>query len=440
MQRDLLEKILKQAKQKADQAELLFDETEGTSVHFENNRLKSIETKQSAALGLRVIQQGRIGFSSTSDLSPDAVGQMIENAIFSSDFGQEAAFSFPAPAKANAHPKLFDKKVTDWTMEQGVALGQGILDRLQPATPGLMIGVSVDPSSYSRRLLNSAGLYLEEQGTNFSIGASGIQAKEGSFLWLGHGVDSNDLTTETAEIETVIQDDYRHAQTACDFSGGKTRLILCDDALSLLLSSLFRGINGKTLQKKISPLQDKLGQKIVSDLITLEDDPTLDFRPSSGPFDGEGLPTQKRTLLEKGVLNGFLFDLQTAGLTGNKSTGNAARGASTQPAPSTHNVVLKPGTMSLEKMIRETKRGLLVKSTMGGHTGNPLAGEFSVSLELAFLIENGEIAGRVKDCMLAGNAYDILSKNLVALEDRLHWSGGHALPYALLDDLTIAAE
>ncbi len=123
------------------------------------------------------------------------------------------------------------------------------------------------------------------------------------------------------------------------------------------------------------------------------------------------------------MLKNFLYDLDTAGRAGTKSTGN---GVGCDPT----NLVIKIGDTPYEEMVKNTGEGLLVHNVLGLGQGNPMSGEFSVNVQLGYKIERGEVIGRVKDVMLAGNAYDAL-KNIVAIGDKAEWAGGSLLTPAI---------
>ncbi|MEK7789856.1 MAG: metallopeptidase TldD-related protein, partial [Planctomycetota bacterium] len=158
---------------------------------------------------------------------------------------------------------------------------------------------------------------------------------------------------------------------------------------------------------------------------------------SSYPCDSEGTPSQRTPLFEKGVLKNYLFDLQTAGIMKAKSTGNGNRGFSSQPSPGNSNITVEPGTMSFEAMIKDIGYGLLVDQVLGGGQSNVLAGEFSVNIDLGYLIENGEIVGRVKDCMFAGNAFEVFN-NIVAIGDKAEWHSSIKVPPFYFKSINVA--
>ena len=146
---------------------------------------------------------------------------------------------------------------------------------------------------------------------------------------------------------------------------------------------------------------------------------------------------RRKAIFENGVLKEFLYDLQTAGHMGAQSTGNGVRGYSSAPSPGIANVRLAGGSTPYRKILSGLKRGLLIEAALGAGQSNVLAGAFSVNVELGFLIENGEIVGRVKDCMLAGNAFDAFN-HIRDISAETGWHGSTELPYVCFESLSVA--
>jgi len=199
--------------------------------------------------------------------------------------------------------------------------------------------------------------------------------------------------------------------------------------MATLLISLSEGVNGKLVQKGASPLGGRIGEKLLDGRITIHDDAVIDYAASSAPHDTEGLRSRRTPIIEKGVLRSYLFDLQTAGMLNAEPTGNGLRNYGSQPAPGHNNTVVSVGDTPYEEMLRGVRRGLLVDHVLGGGMSNTLAGEFSVNLELGFLIENGALAGRVKNCMLFGNVYELLKDGVEAVGDTAEMKASLSMPH-----------
>jgi PmbA protein len=149
---------------------------------------------------------------------------------------------------------------------------------------------------------------------------------------------------------------------------------------------------------------------------------------------------RRNTLIEGGVLKGFLYDLKTAAQSGVESTGNGSRGLFSPPNPSPTNLIFSAGDTPLSEMIDGIEEGLLVENALGLGQGNILSGAFSNSLSLAFKIEKGEIVGRVKDVSIAGNVYGLL-EDVSAVSQETAWVYRRIrLPYILLPDMNVVTK
>ncbi|MCF6158464.1 MAG: TldD/PmbA family protein [wastewater metagenome] len=418
------EKILELALQQTSSVEVLYEEGEARSVSFENNILKHVNTKSIRGLGLRVIKDGRIGFSSTTDFREPE--KLVANAVESAKFGQIAAFDFPS--KNTYHTiAVFDQRVIDYPIHSCVEIGKEAIEKSLSVNPDYECSVGLGKGYGMRRLINSKGIDITSSSTAFSIGIEILQVKGQSLVWIGEGESSKALVTDLNKHVDKALKGLMLAEKELRLKTGSYPVIVTAKAMGNLLATFESGCNGKLVQKGISPLIHKIGEKIIDERISIYDDATIDMADASYPWDGEGVPSQRTPLFEKGILKNYLFDLQTAGKMKTQSTGNGNRGFSSQPSPGNSNVIIEPGNMSLEAMIKDIPYGVLVDQVLGGGQSNVLAGEFSVNIDLGYLIENGEIVGRVKDCMFAGNVFDIFN-NIVAIGDTAEWHGSMKVP------------
>ncbi len=134
----------------------------------------------------------------------------------------------------------------------------------------------------------------------------------------------------------------------------------------------------------------------------------------------------------------FITDLKYAERLGTEPSGNASRGFSSLPSPSFTGVTVEPGSSSFKDMIAGVERGIVAEQFIGLGQSNTLTGDFSASLDLAFLVENGEIKGRVKDCMMSGNIIDLL-KGEVYFSSERERRGSVVMPYAMFPSVSITA-
>jgi PmbA protein len=223
---------------------------------------------------------------------------------------------------------------------------------------------------------------------------------------------------------------------------GEVPVIFTPHAIAYLLMPLTSAVNGRTVLQGASPLQGKLGAQLLDPRFSLWDDPTVPLRPDSRSADDEGVPSRKTKLIERGVPQGFLYDLQTAGLAGAQTTGSASRGLSSLPAPSTSVIFIEKGDTPYARMIADIKDGLIIEQLLGAGQGNVVGGEIGGNVLLGYRIQNGQVTGRVKDTVVAGNVYTALSAGkLIALSDTQEWVSGSLLtPAIACMGLTVSAK
>jgi PmbA protein len=241
------------------------------------------------------------------------------------------------------------------------------------------------------------------------------------------------------EYARKVNDWIRLCEKETHLAAASMPVIFTPRALDILLHTFLVNVSGKMVQKKASVLTERLGEKVLDERVTLIDDQMVDYAPGSHSVDAEGLPAATKPIFEDGVLRTFLFDLQTAGIMGAQPTGNAARGYASQPRPGPANIRMAPGVVPVKELYANVKRGLLIDQALGAGQSNVLAGEFSVNVELGFLIENGEIVARVKDCMLAGNAFDAFN-NIRSISAETEWHGATELPTVCFESLSVTGK
>lgn len=200
----------------------------------------------------------------------------------------------------------------------------------------------------------------------------------------------------------------------------------------MLWNTIQAALNGKRVLEKASPWTDHLGQSIVSAALTLYQDP--EAGPFSCPFDDEGTPSQPLVFIQKGILQHFYSDRTVARLLGTSTTGNGFRpGLGSYPTPGLFNLLIQPGKGSLSDLINQLDEGLIVDQMLGG--GGSISGDFSINVDLGYRVKNGQVVGRVKDTMVAGNVYTAL-KQLVALGGDADWNGSCYTPSLIVDGLS----
>jgi PmbA protein len=201
-----------------------------------------------------------------------------------------------------------------------------------------------------------------------------------------------------------------------------------------LLGHLAAAINGSAVARGTTFLNGKLGEPIFAQSVSIIDDPLRRRGLRSRPFDGEGIPSSRRAIVENGVLKSWLLDLRAARQLGLRSTAHAARGASSPPSPAPTNLYLEPGSSSAEQLVRAIPSGLYVTDLMGFGI-NGVTGDYSRGAS-GFWIENGELAYPVSEITVSGNLLQMFQELTPASD--LEFRYGVDSPTLRLDGMTVA--
>jgi len=433
---DRLGDILTKARRVCDVAEVFMATEEELPVHLEANRVKSIRSRQSQVIALRVFKDGRIGYATSNDLTN--INSLIKSAVETASYGAKAGFSLPPPASYPT-PNIYDVAVPKVSLDKMISQVQDLADDLTRHTPGLLCEGGVSRATVTISIANTAGLAQSYTRTEYGLAIEGVLTRGTDMLFVGDELSSCRTIDDVAPLKESLIRQLNWARKTVSIPSGKLPVIFMPYGVaSALLSPLIAGFNGKLVFEKASPLATQEGQKQTDSKFSLFDDATIPDRPTSHPFDDEGVPSRRYPLIENGVVAGFYYDLRTAAMAGKKSTGHGRR-ASGQPAPAPSAFVIPPGDTTLDDMISDIKEGLVIEQVMGATQGNVMAGDFSGNVLLGYKIENGRITGRVKDTVISGNVYTLL-KEIVAVGNTASWAGGSFTPPIYFPALSVASK
>jgi len=429
--------ILNQLKKQAEQVEVLSLQNEKTTVEYEANQLKNCSVAETKGTAVRVIRKGLLGFAASSDET--AMDKLAAHALESATFGDKAQFSFP-DTKLAPIVRTFDKVVADLSIGRLAEIGQEILDLVLTVEPEARCNISLERAIVSASIRNQKDLDVTFKTSPLSFGLE-IDRIEGDdvlivFDQFGTTVWEKDYMDFAHRlVEKLIK-----ARTITSIKPGTMPVLFAPSGTLALVLPLSQGLNGKEVYKGTSPLAGKIGEKIFDEKISMVDDGTIDGKFASSSYDDEGVPRRCNSLIEKGVLKSFIYDLKTAAQSGVESTGNASRGLFNPPEPSGTNLVIQPGKTSLKDILAGMDNGIIVEDLLGIGQGNIISGAFSNPLALAFKVEKGEIVGRVKDLSIAGNIYDLL-KNVDAVSKETQWVYSTVCaPYILMPEMNVSGK
>lgn len=435
------EKLIKAVKRKVDKAEVYYYRANINSVQYENGKLSQLEGSIQSGYSLRIIKNRRLGFAYTKNLiSPQA---LINSALESLKANNLTDLDFPATKKVQ-RIDTYNSAIEKVDCEKVVRECKRITSLIQEEVKA-KIDVSAVFGVVEINIFNTNGANLRSRSSFYRLLCNIILPDTAAGFYHSH-FDKTFSKVPQKEIQKLISI-YKKALPERKLESGRMKVLFLPETLYTFLWRLASGTNGANIYYKKSPLVNKIGEKIFSEKLTIYDDPLNDRYPLARAFDDEGTPTRRLVIVEKGILKNHYYDLYFADKMKNNSTGNGYKGtmwggefASLKPNPQLEHIIIEPGTKSLEELIGLMDKGLIVAGVLGAHSGNIPNGDFSVGIAPGLYVEKGNILGRVKNTMIAGNIYEIM-KNVVEVENRLHpvFMFGKALPAILFDDLMVVS-
>lgn len=426
----------------ATEADAVAARGDAVSVTIRSGALQEAERADGVEIGLRVLIGGRQAIVSASETSTHTIEEMAERAV---------AMAREAPIDDMLGLADPDQLARDFDTAP--------LELFDPAD-------GPDPAGLEQKSLEAEAAALGVQGIRQVEAASASFSRSGSWRHASNGFsagshrsmhglsvvaitgEGNAMERDWAGEGRVFLEDMPSpesigllgAQRTLDRTGAVPAPtgavpVLFDERISAsLVGHILGAINGNAVTRGASWLRDAMGEAVLPAGMDLVEDPHRPRYGASRLFDAEGLPTQKRKLIDNGNLAGWVLDLASARKLGLAPTGNASRGAGGPVGASTSNVILTQGTATRDELIAQMGRGLLVTSFLGA-TINPTTGDYSRGIS-GFWIENGKISHAVNECTIAGNLREFLPR-MIAANDANPFRGAQ-VPSLLVEGLTVA--
>lgn len=432
----------------ADDVEVLVSDGSELTAKVRMGAPELVQEAQSHALGLRLQRGGRRAVTFTSDLRREALEALCAETVALAELAEpDEAAAPPDPSLlATSIPELdlYDEEVgkveAAWALEQalqGERAAQGYDARItnsEGATWSRVIGATA--------FATSGGFIGGYRGSYASLVVSPLcddpsdasaPKKRRGFWWTASRflkeLESADVIGREAARRTVATIGSRKVETQ------ECPIIFDPEVARALVGTIFSVSNGAAFWRKSTYMADREGQAIASPLVTIIDDPLIPRAPGSKPFDGDGLPTRKNVVVDKGVLTTVLCDVYSARKLGRASTGSAGRGIGGNPGPTTSNLILQAGTQTPEELLKGVSRGLYVTQMMG-FGFNPVTGDFSRGA-VGFWIENGELTFPVSEITIAAN-FDNILKRIDGLGNDLSMRSSTASPTIRVSHMMVA--
>lgn len=410
-------------------------------------RLGQVETLKesgSRAIGLRVFLGLRAANTYSSDFTPEGIERLVKGALELAHVTSEDPVSgLPDPSELgslSSDLKLYYEDIQAFPPEERIDYARRAEKAALSADSRIQNsdGGAFDTSTSQKVLANSLGFIGEYRRSYCSVSTLPIaKAADGSMqrdYWYSSA-------RSLARLESPESIGIKAAERTLRRLGARkiastsVPLVFDSETARSLVETLFDAANGDAIYRQSSFLEGKLGEKIADSSITVVDDGTVPSGFGTVPFDGEGVPTRRTVVVEKGVLKSYLLNTYTAKKLGLKTTGNASRSLAGTPAIGFGNFFLEKGTRTPQQIIADIKQGLYIVDLIGFGV-NLVTGDFSRGAT-GIWIENGELTYPVEEITVAGNLKEMIN-NISEIGNDLDFRSSVASPTLRIDGMTIA--
>ncbi len=423
---DLIDRIVKEGERRVAELEACLFSGYSVTGRLKRREIHYASGSKHQGLSLRVIHEGRIGTSATSN--PERWEECLDAAISSARLATPQEWKgLPGPCKLDPAPLNFDPSVVP-DPETGRGLLQGLIEGAE-AYPVEITSGTAEVLRSTAVLANSNGIRYLEQESIVSVGIETIIGQSTGYEFdtsCRMDIDPRKVGEKAAYLAYASQEGK-------DIKSDKYDVVLSPVALSQILGSVFvPALSGKNVHAGRSRLAGLLSQEVMDPSLSLIDDPLHPKGISRCRWDGEGTPARRIGFVEGGILSEFAYDLKTAYRYERESTGSAVRGGhGGSPSIGVHVLSLEgPRCNVVEDEV------VHVHDVVGAHTANPLSGDFSVELSNAFFMREGNVEFPVRKAMLSGNVFEML-KEIGGLSREERVVGSMVLPEIRLKNLAL---
>lgn len=430
----------------ATAAEVVVREGDQFSTLVRMGEVETLKESGSKAIGLRVFVGQRVASTYSSDFSEEGISRLISGALDLAKVTSEDPFAgLPESSQLGQisdNLDLYYDDVYSLPSEERIEYARRCEAAALNYDPRLKNsdGGSFDAATGCKVLVNSLGFVGEYRRSYCSLSTAPIAQSEDGSMQRDYWYSTARSLSRLESPESVGKEAARRTLRrlgARKTSTQRVPIVFEPMVAHTLIDHIFEAANGDSVYRHASFLAGKLGEQIAGDNITIIDDGTMPGGFGSVPFDGEGVPTRRTVVVEKGVLKSYLLNTYTAKKLGMQTTGNAARGLAGAPGIGSGNFYLEKGTKTPQEIIRGIGNGLLVTEFLGFGV-NLVTGDFSRGAS-GIWIENGELTYPVEEITVAGNLQEMF-KNITEVANDLEFRGSSAAPTIRIDGMTVAGK
>lgn len=411
------------------------------SISLFNEEIENLTSASDGGLSIRGLKDGKLGVFSSDRMDNAIVDFALDQVVENSKYGIQASEDiFLKPGLKYKKVHTYSPSLEEVTSEQFVKIGKEISSRLHSLDSRIdVVQTTIEVSKSETKVINSNNLKLSSKSNSLQIVTS-LQAKQDK------EIVSNFNYAIVSSLEEFNIDEFINKtlkDTISQFNGvevnsGKYDVVLSRDCVAVLLSVIMDQTSAYQVKNHLSLFEGKLNQKVMSSKLTISDTP-LAKTIFDVSFDDDCYPTCNKTIIKNGVLQTYLFDLQTAKDFNTTTTGNAhSSGGKNIPAPFL--ITLKKGKLSLEELCQKVGNGVYITDLSGTGTGiNSQSGDYSLQAG-GYLIEDGKITKCIPLMTVSGNILKDLNRvGEVGSDSKLTYYGVDT-PSLLLKQVSISGK
>lgn len=386
--------------------------SESNTIKLDEGKLDSYNIKELFSVSIRGLKDGKMGYVTCESLEDGLVEEALHSLATTVEAldATEPEFMYEGGSTYAEVPEVISDYKEHSTNEK-IEMLKGLEKALLAKSDKIVkVGYCQYSENYNKvQIMNSKGLDLSRE-YSYIVTYAGALASENGQTVIGM---SGDVNTKfgNLELDRIVNEASEEALSklgAGSVETGHYPVVLKRDVATSLLSAFSSVFSGDSALRKMTILADKEGQKVFGDNINILDDPFYEKAIIQSSFDDEGVPCNKKYLVENGIVKGLLHTLKTANFFGKAPTGNGQRAAGSITARPT-NLYLQEGSLSKDEIIATVENGIFITEVNGLHAGlNPISGDFNVQSS-GFVIKDGKLDRPITLFVLSGNFFELMN-------------------------------
>lgn len=424
--------------------EIFYQADESISAETLKDEISSFASGVSGGVCFRCIVNGKMGMASSELMREDVMEELVAKAISNAaciDSDDEVFIFEGSPSYASLPERKTEMSDANAVRDLALSLQRALYaesDKVGDGTQSAALSAVIETV-----LCNSKGLDLSSR-SGMSCGYAMPVCREGEEAHEAFEVSAGATFEDMKELPKKAVRNALDQFGATTVDSGKYDVLFDGKQFRAFLSAFSSAFSAKNAQKGLSRLAGKEGEKIAADCVSILDDPMREGAFMQTNFDGEGVATARRSVVENGVLRTLLYDLTTAKKAGIESTGNAHRGYASPVVIAPYNFGIMAGELTEEALFAAVGNGIYINECKGFHAGaNDVTGDFSIE-SAGFMIRDGKRAEPIKSFTVAGNFFDLL-KQIECLGNEVKWGVSGSLtmfgsPDVLVRGMSVAGK